>query len=116
MYSLNDNAIKNDSNQLQRKVGSVTQAERDEIKKLFERKNGLIELFRSLLNISKEELEQSFLYERLVRDMGEVSTRFQAWWDEKSTKYHWESVKGHRWEIDFNTGDIYLRKNESQNN
>jgi hypothetical protein len=40
-------------------VGSVTPEERDEIRLLFERKNGLSELFKSLVNIDREELEKS---------------------------------------------------------
>lgn len=89
-------------------VGKVTEEERDEIQTLFERKNGLKELTRSLVNMDKKELENSALYEKLVSDMGSVSTRFQKWWDEKSEKYKWESARGGHWEIDFDTGDIYL--------
>ena len=90
-------------------VGKVTPAERDEIKILFERKNGLTELFRSLLNVNPAELEASGLYDRLVKDMGEVSTRFQSWWDSMGRKHEWQSISGYHWEIDFDTCDIYLR-------
>jgi CXXX repeat modification system protein len=89
-------------------VGKVTEEERDEIQALFERKNGLKELTRSLVDIDRKELENSTLYEKLVTDMGRVSTRFQEWWDEKSEKYKWESAPGGHWEIDFETCDIYL--------
>lgn len=97
-------------NDARRKVGAVTPAERDEIKALFERKNALSELFRSLVGMPDEELAQSAIYERLVRDMGETATKFQAWWDEKSVKYDWENISGCSWEIDFASGDIYLRR------
>lgn len=89
-------------------VGKVTETERDEIQSLFERKNGLLELTRSLVHMDKKELEISTLYDKLVMDMGRVSTRFQKWWDEKSTKYNWENEKGCHWQIDFETCDIYL--------
>ena len=91
-----------------RKIGVVTPAERDEIKVLFERKNALGELFRSLAGMPDEELAQSAIYERLVMDMGETATRFQAWWDEKSARYGWENICGCSWEIDFASGDIYI--------
>jgi CXXX repeat modification system protein len=91
-------------------VGSVTPEERDEIRALFERKNGLAELFRSLVTLDQEELEKSNLYERIVADMGSVTTRFQQWWADKSKKYSWEDVKGYQWEIDFDTCTIFLRK------
>ena len=90
-------------------VGKVTPAERDEIKALFERKNGLTELFRSLLNVDPAELEASGLYDRLVKDMGEVSTRFQQWWDEKSRQHQWTSAKGGQWQIDFETCEVFLQ-------
>lgn len=93
-----------------RKIGSVTPEERDEIKALFERKNGLSELFRALAGSASEELVNSNIYDRLVKDMGETAMKFQGWWDEKSVKYDWETIKGYSWEIDFNTCDIYLRK------
>lgn len=85
-------------------VGKVTAEERDKIKLLFERKNGLNELFRSL-NDPKHPL-----YDRIVRDMGETSTKFQKWWDEKSIKYKWKSAKNGHWEINFNTCEITLVK------
>jgi len=86
-------------------VGKVTEAERDEIKYLFERKNGLNELFKSLNDPSHP------LYNKIVQDMGETATKFQNWWDEKSTGYKWKGAKDHHWEINFNTCEILLKKN-----
>ncbi len=94
--------MKKESNKIV--VGKVTDEERNEIRLLFERKNGLNELFRSL-NDPKHPL-----YERIVRDMGDTATKFQKWWDEKSVKYNWKSAKGGHWEIDFNTCEIKLVK------
>jgi len=91
-------------------VGRVTPSERDEIRLLFERKNGLTELFRSLSNLNESELRSTPLYERIVTDMGEVSVRFQKWWDTMSQKYSWENIPGHKWEIDFDSCDIFLNK------
>ena len=85
-------------------VGKITEAERDEIKRLFERKNGLLELFKSVHEASHP------LYDRLVQDMGETATRFQKWWDEKSRLYRWKGAAGHHWEIDFETCEILLKK------
>lgn len=85
-----------------KEVGKVTEEERDEIQKLFERRNGLNEL-ALILTADKTEL-----YERLVKDMGETSTKFQKWWDEKAAKYNWESVENGNWEINFENCKIYL--------
>lgn len=48
------------------------------------------------------------LYEKLVKDLGETGTRFQQWWDRMAQKYQWESCDDGNWEINFNTCDIYL--------
>ena len=54
-------------------VGSVTEQEKNQIKELFERRNGLNELARILTD------DNSDLYERLVMDLGETSSKFQNW-------------------------------------
>lgn len=83
-------------------VGSVTAEERDEIQALFERRNGLSELAKIVTAHDNE------LYEKLVRDMGETGTRFQQWWERMGRQYHWESVEGGNWEINFDTCEIFL--------
>lgn len=83
-------------------VGKVTEEEKKEIQRLYERKNGLNELTKILSP------ENSELYEKLVADMGETQSRFQTWWNRMSNKYEWESIDGGNWEIDFDTSDIYL--------
>lgn len=83
-------------------VGQVSQEECNEIRQLFERRNGLNELAKIIT------VDNSALYDRLVRDMGETATKFQNWWDRMSVKYDWESVENGSWEIDFNDCKIYL--------
>ncbi len=83
-------------------VGQVTVEERDTIQALFERRNGLNEL---ALILTKDNTE---LYEKLVKDLGETCTNFQKWWDTMAEKYQWEFVEGGNWEIDFETREIYL--------
>ena len=85
-----------------KKVGQVTPEESSEIKILFERRNGLNELAKILTADNAE------LYDKLVRDLGETSTKFQNWWDRMADKYQWESVEGGNWEINFDTCEIFL--------
>ena len=85
-------------------IGKVSESERDEIRLLFERKNGLAELFRTISSSNEE------LYQKVVADMGKTTAKFQAWWDETSRKYQWESIDGYRWEINFDDCDIFLVK------
>jgi len=85
-------------------VGKVTQQEQETIKCLFERKNGLIELSKVLTP------DNELLYEKLVKNLGETTLKFQSWWQEMATKYSWPSKDGYSWEIDFDTNCVYLKK------
>ena len=76
--------------------------ERDEIQMLFERRNGLNELAKILTSDNAE------LYEKLVKDMGTTSTKFQNWWNRMSQKYQWESTENGNWEINFDTCEVFL--------
>lgn len=83
-------------------VGQVTPEERDEIQKIFERKNGLTELAKIVTADNDE------LYEKLIKDMGETGIKFQQWWDAKAKHYGWESHQKGNWEINFQTCEITL--------
>lgn len=83
-------------------VGHVTPEEKDEIQTIFERRNGLNELAKI---VTPENVE---LYEKLVKDLGETSTKFQNWWDNMANKYNWEMTDDGRWEITFDKCEIYL--------
>ncbi len=83
-------------------IGIVTNDEKKQIQELHERRNGLNELAKVL---SSSDVE---LYNRLVKDMGETTTKFQNWWNRMSSKYNWESSDNGNWEIDFETCKIYL--------
>lgn len=83
-------------------VGQVTSGERNEIQTLFERRNGLKELAMILT------ADDSELYEKVVKDLGETGTKFQSWWERMAEKYQWESVEGGNWEINFETCEIFL--------
>ncbi|MDE6089546.1 MAG: CXXX repeat peptide modification system protein [Duncaniella sp.] len=91
---------------MKKEVGRVTEDERDEIQSLFERRNGLNELAHILTANNTD------LYERLVKDLGETTSKFQNWWNRMASKYQWESSEDGNWEIDFNECKIYLVTNE----
>lgn len=84
-------------------VGRVTREERDEIKYLFERKNGLLEL----INIDNSVT----IYEKVVMDLGQTTIKFQNWWNRHSEMYHWDFTENGHWEIDFETCEIFLVEN-----
>ena len=72
-------------------VGQVTSEEKDEIQRLFERRNGLNELAMIL-----------------TPDMGETGVRFQQWWNTTAQKYNWEMTENGNWEINFETCEFFL--------
>lgn len=86
---------------MKKAVGKVSEQERNEIKFLFERRNGLNELAKIIK-------DDDALYERVVADMGSTGTKFQKWWNDMAAKYRWENSENGNWEIDFDTCDIYL--------
>ena len=87
---------------IRKMIGTVMPDERNEIQQLYERRNGLNELAKVLTADTTE------LSEKLVKDLGETGTKFQAWWDRMAAKYQWESIDGGNWEINFDTCEIYL--------
>lgn len=85
-------------------IGQVTPEEKKEIQSLFERRNGLNELAKIVT------AENSALYEKLVKDFGETTTKFENWWTRMAEKYQWPSEENAHWEIDFEAGNIYLMR------
>ena len=83
-------------------VGQVTIEEKDEIQTLFERRNGLNELAKIVTADNTE------LYEKLVKDLGETGVKFQNWWNRMAEKYQWESSENGNWEINFDSCEITL--------
>ena len=83
-------------------VGQVTPDEKNEIQTLFERRNGLNELAKILT------ADNSDLYEKLVKDLGETGSKFQNWWDTMAQKSKWESAQNGNWNINFDPCEIFL--------
>ena len=90
---------------VKKQVGQVTVEEKNEIQQLFERRNGLNELAKIVTADNTE------LYEKLVKVMGETGTKFQSWWNRMAAKYQWESSEDGNWEINFDTCEIFLVMN-----
>lgn len=94
--------MEQDSNTSKKLIGKITDEERDTIKQLYEKKNGLVELAKSLNESNID------LYDKITLDLGRVTIEFNDWWAEKSDKYQWENILGYQWEIQFQTGEIFL--------
>lgn len=83
-------------------VGKVTEDERDEIRGLYGRKNGLNDIIKIVA------ADNDAIYQKIVADIADTTLKFQQWWNRMYEKYNWENVEGGNWEIDFETCDIYL--------
>lgn len=88
-------------------VGKVTAEESAEIKKLFLRKNALIDLLKSVE-------KGSAIYENVMSDFIETNEKFQNWWNNTSKKYSWKNPKTAQWEINFDTCEIFLANNSQK--
>ena len=89
-------------------IGKISLEERDEIRRLYERKSALVELLKSLADIDKR--NDAKLYEKLVEDMAGTSSAYQRWFDETGRKYLWKNIPGYRWRIDFDSCEVYLEQ------
>jgi CXXX repeat modification system protein len=85
-------------------VGKVTEHEKETIQRLFNRKNGITELVKSLNIDDFEDEKGEALYEKIINDMAVTSQQFQKWWDDMHQQYGWPNGI---YTIDFDTNDIF---------
>jgi CXXX repeat modification system protein len=88
-------------------LGKVLEAERDEIRRLYERKGALTELLASLAGTVSQP-GKSDLYEKIVDDLATTGNKYSAWFGRMKNKYAWDDIPGMIWRIDFETCDVYL--------
>jgi len=90
------------------KIGTVTEEEKDEIQKLYERKLALNELMLTFDHqwVTRELRDK--LYDKISIEIPNANKMSENWWNEKACKYHWKSVANCKWTIDFEKNDIYL--------
>ncbi len=89
-------------------VGIVTEEEKNEILVLFERKLGIEELAFTLESELLSTDEKDNMQEKMIAELGRVKINLQACWNRVYEKYKWKSVDGYKWNIDFQTCEIYL--------
>jgi CXXX repeat modification system protein len=94
------------------RVGEVTDIERDEIRKIYERKTALKELFLTLESPCLSEEERTRLQEGLVQDLGKTNSLYEIWWEKIRTKYCLERHEHGQWIIDFQTRELSFQLSE----
>lgn len=91
-------------------VGMVTEEEKNEAMTLFERKVGIEELTATLESDLLTAEKKESMQDKMISELGKVELNLQAWWDKMYRKYSWKSIDGHKWNIDFQTCEIFLLK------
>lgn len=93
-------------NNTRKLIAKISEAERDEIRSLFERKGSLLELFQTF---DGEDNEQSNkLFNKVVNELSITNRAYKEWFTAKSTEHNWENVPGKSWQIDFDTCEVFL--------
>lgn len=84
-----------------KKIGSVTENEKEEIYDIFEKYN-------SLCNLTKIVSKDDALYDRLILELKNIEEIQNNWWKEKEQQYKWISESDKEWMIDFFSNEVYL--------
>lgn len=87
-------------------LGTISEAERDEIESIYTRKIALVDLTVSL---GDRGMTSNDLYERLVADMGVTQQRMRTWWDNVAARYNWSYEANDSWSVDFKTRAVRLQ-------
>jgi len=91
---------------IKRSVGQVSPEESKKIEGIFERREALKVLAKTIAKLTLPDRED--LYIRLVDDLAETLLEYQDWWDKMCAKYCFETQPGGHWEIDFESGIVTL--------
>jgi len=93
------------------RIGTVTEKEKKEIEKLYERKLALQEFILVLTNPELDDIEKNQLYEKVLADISQNKLAYEDWWHRTSQKYNWQGGETGQWRIDFKTNEIFLMGN-----
>jgi CXXX repeat modification system protein len=89
-------------------VGSVSETEKDQMLKLYERKLALEELLLSLNSGLLNEKQKDEVYEKVIIDLSKTNVNYQTWWNEKSKLYNWKLEENGVWSLEFETNEVFL--------
>ena len=87
-------------------LGTVTEEECARLQSTFERKMALQGLVRALADMPPKASNE--LYERLVKDYGQVEHGIRQWWEEIHNKYNWQNPPQANWSLEFATRKVTL--------
>lgn len=95
-------------NALQQVLGVITEAERDAIMQIYNRKTALQEL--ALTMVERGMTQDTATYQRVLNDLGVAAGDMSNWWRTVSEHYAWQYPAGANWRVDFDsrTVSVYM--------
>ena len=81
-------------------IGRIDVCDIREVEPLIERLAGLEELL--LVDIDGE------LKQKIVLEVDEIKKQKRQWWIRSIAKYNWDCDSDSEWEIDFETGELWI--------
>jgi len=92
-----------------RLLGILEEDERKELEGIYYKRVALENMILVLQERGNmEESGSESLYHKLVHDMSETLKKMGEWWDKTSQHYGWEYRKENKWEVKFESGEVYL--------
>ena len=93
-------------------VGRVTPEQRDEIRALFERWDSQKRRFQFFFPKENRDLSREIqdIYDDMVISMEYMLLAIAQWWDDRGAEYQWEGRESGRWEINFDTCEVFLNE------
>lgn len=83
-------------------IGTISEDDKKELIKIYERKNSLEEL---VIEISEEEK----MYSQIRTDLEITSVTINEWWAKIAFKYNLKFDEKGQWELNFETNEVFLR-------
>lgn len=83
------------------RIACISEIEKIEIQKLYERKVALQELVAGLKT-------DSDIYERVINDLSKTQEAYAEQWNKIILKYNLKSIPNGSWELNYNTNEILL--------
>ena len=86
-----------------KRVGMVTEKEKDEIEELYDKKIAIEKLLCLATSNNNDEL-----YGKVIEDYTKVNKKFDEWWAKMGSKYKWQGDENRQWSINFDTCEVFL--------
>ncbi|MDT8719432.1 CXXX repeat peptide modification system protein [Clostridium sp. 19966] len=90
------------------RVGVVSEIEKLELMKLYEKKNAIEELEFSINKSDLGEKDIEKIKEKIIIQKPIIVNQFNEWWKSKANKYSWQGKEGGQWRINFDSNEIFL--------